>query len=116
VTTKKETSFLATACFIALVAGCQALGVPTAKTFNEELLAGYTTAAQVLSDTDALLKAGKLDKADAANIEQQTDNVKAGLDIARTVHTTDTTAGSAKLTQVLQALQGISAYLATKEK
>lgn len=101
---------------ILLIAGCSTLGVPTPKTFNERWLAAQTADTAVIQTDLALYNAGKITKEDAANIEAQADNVKAGLDIARTVYATDQTAGNTKLVSVLTALQALQSYLATKGK
>lgn len=98
------------------LSACGVLGIPTAKTFNEKWLAAQTADTAVLQTDMALLQAGKISRDDAANIEAQADNVKAGLDIARTVYSTDQTAGDAKLTSVIAALQALQNYLATKGK
>lgn len=98
------------------LAGCSALGVPKADTFNKRWLAAQQSDTTVLQTDLALLQAGKISKEDAANIEAQADNVKAGLDIARTIYATDQTAGSTKLDSVVLALQAIQNYLTAKGK
>jgi len=97
-----------------LITGCQYLGVPTAKTFNEKWIAAQTADTTVLQTDLALLQAGKISQDDAANIEAQADNVKAGLDIARNLYANDQQAGQTKLDSVVLALQALQQYLATK--
>lgn len=99
---------------VAALAACSALGVPTAKTFNEKWLAAQTADTTVLQTDMLLLGAGKISRDDAANIESQADNVKAGLDIARTLYATDQTAGTTKLDSVVVALQALQTYLKAK--
>jgi len=101
---------------VLLLAACQTLGVPSADTFNKKWLAAQSADTTVLQTDLALLQAGKISKEDAANVEAQADNVKAGLDIARTVYATDQTAGSTKLDSVVLALQALQNYLAAKGK
>lgn len=99
-----------------LLSGCAALGLPTAKTFNEKWLAAQTADTAVLQTDLVLLNSGKISKADAANIEAQADNVKDGLDIARTLYATDQTAGSTKLDSVVLVLQALQTYVSAKGK
>ena len=110
----KETRFLIATFALTLIVACSTLGIPTAQTFNEKISAAYIADTAVLTSTDGLLTAGKLTPADAKNIEAQADNVKAGLDIARTINASDATAGANKLTSVITALQALQTYLATK--
>jgi hypothetical protein len=112
----KEARFLMITMALTLFVACASWGIPGAQTFNEKLAAGYITADNVLKSTDALLLAGAISPTDAKNIVAQDDNVKAGLDIARTINATDATAGSAKLNQVITALTALQTYLATKGK
>jgi hypothetical protein len=99
-----------------LITGCSTLGVPSADTFNKKWLAAQTADTAVLQMDLTLLQAEKISKEDAANVEAQADNVKSGLDIARTLYATDQTAGSTKLDSVVIALQAIQNYLAAKGK
>lgn len=101
---------------VLLVAGCSTLGIPSADTFNKKWLAAQQTDTTVLQTDLALLQAGTISKADAANVEAQADNIKAGLDIARTLYATDQTAGSTKLDSVVIALQALQTYLNAKGK
>jgi hypothetical protein len=101
---------------VLLLAGCSALGLPSAKTFNEKWLAAQTADTAVLQTDLVLLQAGKISKEDAANVEKQADNVKDGLDIARTLYATDQTAGSTKLDSVVLALQALQTYVNAKGK
>lgn len=94
---------------------CGVLGVPPAKTFNEKWLAAQTADTTILQTEVALLQAGKISKEDGKNIEAQADNVKAGLDVARTIYETDEAGGTSKLDSVVTALTALQTYLATKE-
>lgn len=97
-----------------LISGCTTLGIPSADTFNKKWLAAQQTDTTVLQTDMALLQAGTISKEDAANIEAQADNVKAGLDIARNLYATDQTEGSTKLDSVVLALQALQTYLNAK--
>lgn len=101
---------------LVMLVGCSTLGIPSADTFNKKWLAAQQTDTTVLQTDLTLLQAGTISKADAANVEAQADNIKAGLDIARTLYATDQTAGSTKLDSVVIALQALQTYLNAKGK
>lgn len=100
---------------VVLLAGCAALGLSTPQTFNQKLLGGYSTVTEVRSDATVLVGAGKLSPDDAQNVQDQATNLRAGLDVARTVSKTDPTAAVGKLTATITALTALQAYLATKK-
>lgn len=100
---------------ILLLSACSALGVPSPQSFKQKLGAAYEADTAVLTSTQALLSADKITAADAKNVEAQADNVKAGLDIARSTYATDQTAGSTKLQSVITALSGLQTYLGSKK-
>jgi hypothetical protein len=99
-----------------LLSACQTLGIGSADTFNKKLAGGYqaVTASRDLAAT--LLTSGKITADDAQNVNNQADNFRAGLDVARSVHATNPTAGADKLASILTGLNALSAYLATREK
>lgn len=86
-------------------------GVMPLTTFNEKIGTGYVSV-QTIADAATLLhKAGKLNDSDATNVLAQDTNVKTALDIARSLHNTDPTAGDTKLTTTLTVLQALQTYL-----
>jgi hypothetical protein len=93
---------------------CAQLGLPTATTFQERLTAGYALNAEVRNSAATLLNAKKLTADDGQNILAQTDNARAGLDVARVIAKGDPKAGDAKLTAVRTVLLALQAYLTTK--
>jgi len=95
---------------------CAALDLEQPKTFNERLAAGYTTVTSVRDLTGSLLQADKITPEDAQQSQNQADNARAGLDIARSVHATDPTAGDAKLGSIITALNALSGYLISRSK
>jgi hypothetical protein len=95
------------------LSGCAALGITKPLTFNDSLGVGYGTATAVLTTTDTLLNAGKINDATAKNIEAQDVNLKAALDIAAQVNATNTTDGGNQLQAALTAINALSTYLAT---
>lgn len=84
------------------------------ETFNERLAAGYTTVTGVRNATASLLAANKISAPDAANVQQQADNARTGLDLARQIHATNPSAGDAKLDAAVTALTALEAYLRTR--
>lgn len=99
---------------LAFVVGCAQLGLPTPETFNERLAAGYQAVTGARASALALLKSGQISAADAQNVQEQADNARAGLDIARATQAADPTAANAKLTAVVTALTALQTYLRTK--
>lgn len=95
--------------------GCQQLGLPTADTFNERLAVGYGTVTQVRASATQLLNAKKISSGDAQNVLAQTDNARAGLDIAREVSKTDMSQANNRLVMATTVLTAVQAYLATRQ-
>jgi len=96
---------------ISLMVACSTLGVPSPTTFNSKVEVGYVTAETLANTTTVLYNGGKLSKADAQNILDQVVNVKAGLDIARSVHDTSPELGDSKLAAALVALRALQTYI-----
>lgn len=99
---------------VAGLQGCAALGLPSPQSFNERLAVGYASVTSARETATSLLNAGKISVGDAENVLEQTDNARAGLDIAREVHATAPDAANAKLTAVLTALKALEAYLGSQ--
>jgi len=96
------------------ILGCSVFGLPVPETFNERLAAGYTSVTGVRNSATALLDSGTLSSVDGLNVLDQTDNARAGLDIARQIHTTNPNAGSEKLTAVVAGLKALNGYLCVR--
>lgn len=109
-----STAYVSAFVLLTVVTACSTFGVPSADTFNKKWLAAQTADTTVLQTDLTLKQAGKISSEDAANIENQADNIKAGLDIARNLYSTDQTAGSTKLDSVVLALQALQTYLNAK--
>ena len=99
---------------VSLLTACAQLGLPSAGTFNERLAVGYTTVTTVRQSATTLLVAKKITADDAQNVLSQTDNARAGLDIARTMSKADPKAADAKLTAIRTILTGLQTYLTSK--
>lgn len=101
---------------VALLIGCTQLGLPTAQSFEEKLIAGYATVESLNKTATSLLNAKKITSADAQHILDQTRNAKAGLDVARAIHAIDPTGADSKITALRTALVALQSYLTSKEK
>jgi hypothetical protein len=97
-----------------VLTACSALGIPSAENFSEKLAGGYVAVTGIRNTAANLLTAEKIDSADAQNIQNTSDNARAGLDIARTLQGSDPTAAENRLTATLTVLTALEAYLATK--
>lgn len=98
----------------AMLSACAQIGLPTAETFNERLAVGYATVTTVRQSATTLLVAKKITAADGQNVLDQTDNARAGLDVARTLSKIDLKAADAKLTAIRTILTGLQTYLASR--
>ena len=93
------------------VVGCASLGVPTPKTFNERLAAGYSSVTSVRTSATVLLNGRVISSADAENVQEQADVARDGLDVARGLTGIN---AEDKLTSALAVLQAARAYLCAK--
>jgi len=99
-----------------LIVGCETLGIAKPETFKEKLAVGYVTVTAVRQSATTLLTAKRLTADDAQNVQDQANNARAGLDIARGLEKTDPKAADAKLTAIRTALTALQAYLTAREK
>lgn len=104
--------------FLALVlmalAGCQYFGVPKPETFNQKLATGYATVTTIRQTATTLLQADKITVDDAQKAQDQCDNFRAGLDIARSIAATDPQGADTRLQAAIVGLNALNAYLAFK--
>lgn len=98
---------------ITMLAACAQLGMQTPATFNQRVAAGYTTVQTVAESATVALQAGKLSRADAANIVTTSRTALDGLAVAQTLHAGNAAAGEDRLAVTLAILQSLQAYLAT---
>lgn len=101
---------------LVILTACTTIGVPAPQTFNERLAAAYSTVTAARDTTATLLTSGRLSAADAQNVQQQLDNARTGLDLARQVHATDPAGGDAKLDAIVVGLTALQAYLQSHTK
>ena len=95
---------------------CAQLDIPTADTFNERLAVAYSSVTGIRRATVSLLDAKKIGADDGQNVLTQTDNLRAGLDIARGLARSNSQAANDKLAAVRAALTGLQSYIAAREK
>lgn len=100
---------------LAWMVACAQVGLPPAETFSDKLAAGYSLNAQVRATAAELLKIKKISVADAEQVLAQTDNARAGLDVARELSKFNLEAADAKLTAMRTALLAVQTYLATRK-
>jgi hypothetical protein len=62
-----------------------------------------------------LLQANKITPDDAQNVQNQADNARAGLDVARSLSKTDLNSAEAKLEATKIVIKALSDYLAKKQ-
>lgn len=98
-----------------MLAGCAALGVPQADTFNKRIVVANGVVESTTKTIETLYVAGKLTKDEAQEANEQAGNAAVGIDIARQTHTTDPAAADAKLTATLAALNALNAYLENRK-
>lgn len=83
-----------------------------AGSFNTQLARGYTTTAAARDTAGVLLDARVIDDREAAQVQQQADNARAGLDIAAEVNESDPERAQGKLAATLVAIRELTNYLA----
>jgi hypothetical protein len=96
--------------------GCSALGVPTPKNPQEQIVVTMAAVTSVRNTATTLLHQKKISAEDAENVQKQADNVRAGTVIAQYMLAVDPASADAKLRQTWAALIALQAYLETKEK
>jgi len=99
---------------LALVAGCQSLGLPTPQGFNEKLAASYSAVTSVRDTTLALLTAGQITKDEAKQVQARADEARAGLDAASTLKGSDFGAAETRLATATQLLTTLQKFLADR--
>jgi hypothetical protein len=94
-----------------VMSGCATVGDPMPTTFNERAAAALATVTGIRQSATALVGQGKITPDDAQNVLTQTDAARTGIDIARKLHTSNPTAGDARLSATVTALQALQTYL-----
>lgn len=109
------TSLALSACLTVLVLpGCSTDTTKVAtvpKDFEQTELLTTAIATEVLAQADILLNAGKIKPADARNLVKQTDEVKAGVQIAKALVPTQPSTAQQRIDASLASLQALRDYL-----
>ena len=101
---------------LVLLAGCAALGVPPADTYNKQLAGAYTAVTAARQETLTLLQAGKITADDAQNVQNQADAIRAGLDVSAVAFKGgDSAAATTKLDSTITVLKALQSYLLIKK-
>lgn len=98
-----------------LMAGCTALGLPQAKTFNERVAVAIGTVTTAREAATSLLTAGKITVTDAENVQKQADNAREGIIIATQIHETDPGGAETRLSTAITILQALQSYLDSRK-
>ena len=94
-----------------LLAGCAALGIAPADTFNKKAVVAYAAVGAAYDLAADLNEAGKLTPEKKADVLKSLDDVVAAIDAAVAVSATDPTQAEKRLTAALLVLNVIDAYL-----
>lgn len=108
-----KSAFLALA--LVALSACSVFGVPTPQSFNERLAVGYATVTTTRDTAAALVSSGSISADDGQNVLEQTDNARAGLDIARSISVVDPDGANARLTSILVGLEALQTYLRSRQ-
>ncbi|HEY4354886.1 MAG TPA: hypothetical protein VGN16_03990 [Acidobacteriaceae bacterium] len=98
-----------------LAAGCASLGVPVPQDFNEKSSAALTTVTGVRQTNLVLLQAHKITRDDGQNIQDQANNLRSAIDVARSIHSTQPGAADDKLTATITALEALKVYVESRK-
>lgn len=107
-------AFLMLSCLVVLQ-GCASFGIPTADSAKQRIAVGYVGVKQLRDQAYTAALAGKLDKADAANVQKQADVMREGLDIADAMVGTDLSSAEMRLKATEEALLRLQEYIAAKQ-
>lgn len=109
-------AMLAMAFALSILAACAQLGVASPETFNEKALFALATVTEIRNGAGTLLGGGKISAAEAQTVQNQADNARQAIDLARATHSTDPAGADSRLAATITVLNGLRAYLATHGK
>lgn len=96
---------------LTVLAGCAALGIAPADTFNKRVAMAYAMVDQAYELAADLNEMGKLTPEKKAEVLKQLDDVLAAVDSADALKGVDLSQADQRLTAALMALDVIDAYL-----
>lgn len=97
-----------------MLAGCAALGLQPAQSLDERLAYAYGTYTAVLQATASAQAAGSVSAVDVGHVRVIADQVRALLDGARAVETTNPAGASNQLQLATRILAELQTYLRSK--
>lgn len=100
---------------VTLLAGCAALGVPAADTFNKRVVVANGLVEQVSATVETLSVAGKLPAPLALSYNNRAAEAGKAIDITMQVHTTDPAAADARLSQIIAGLNALQSELQARK-
>jgi hypothetical protein len=104
------------AAVLLVLPGCASLGVPTAQTFDERVVAGYQIVTGMAESTGMLLDANKIEAKDGRNIHTQLTTLKESIDVAVSLKAAgDFSSAETRLDAAIHALKLLQGYLALRE-
>lgn len=90
---------------ILVALGCLSLGACAAlRPFNNQLAAGYQAVNTARQEALTLLRDGTITRPEAQAVQDKADQIRGGLDLARSVHATDPGRASGVLSRALSAV------------
>lgn len=107
---------IAASMVLACLAGCASLGVQAPDNFGEKVAGAYTTIGAVRDTGLRLLQAGKIGDEDAQTIQNRADDLRAGVEIARGIHTTSPAGGESRLQAILTTAAVITECMTEREQ
>lgn len=94
-----------------LLAGCAAIGVQAPQTFNQKMLAAYSTAEGLVTTANNLAVAGKMNKQDHAFVLKRAKELRTALDTTAQLYKTNPLEAEDRLQTTIAALQILQATL-----
>jgi hypothetical protein len=94
-----------------LLAGCAALGLSTPQNLDQGLAYGYAGVTTALNTIAAATSTGQLTSAQATSANSMVLSVKATLDTAKSLETSNATTAQNDLTLAMTALTAVQTYL-----
>ena len=96
------------------VSGCAQMGLATPQTFDDRLGVAYGTVTAVRDAATTLVNADKITAADAQNVQDQANNARTGLDLAKSFRTTNPDLAQTKMATAIQVLAALQSYLTSR--
>jgi len=100
---------------LVLVAGCAALGVPQADTFNKKVVAANAIVESAAGTIATLAGAGKISTEDAHKYLDQAKDAAHAIDVTREVYATNPGEAENRLGAIIVGLNALTALLEAKK-